>query len=231
LTIFVSPRRFAGAALLHRTCAIGWLIFGLAVLGGVIVTGNPVWWRYSICALGRNASPAPWVFNDGVLVAACVFAVLAAQTRTVLRPCVRGTRLTARHADGVAGAVMLVAAALVVLALVPYDAGPLEKLVHNTAGWGSGWVVAGSMVLVSRRLPIFSRRFYVQTWFALGVFVSCFLGFETGLMTYAQAEIGAICTAALWSTVLFANLERIRRESATVDRSRLQRPGLPSHTG
>jgi hypothetical protein len=207
LKALFAARRLVSTGSLHRTCAAGWLVFGLAVAGGVAASHSPVWWRLSICALGMTASPAPWVFNGGMLAVACVFALLAVQTRSVLRPCVNTDGLTECQAHAVTGAILLVAASLAVLALVPYDAGSSEKLVHNFAGWGSGWVVAASMVLVPRRLRVFGSRFYVQTWVALALFMSFFLGFEAGLLTYAQAEIGAICVAALWTTTLFANLE------------------------
>jgi hypothetical protein len=203
------PRRLVGEASLRWTCAFGWLVFGLAVASGVAASGNPTWWRLSICALGMAASPAPWAFDVGVLAVAGIFALLAIRARSTLAPCVHRGTLTAGQVRAVTGAVVLVAGSLAVLALVPYDVGPFEKMIHNAAGWGSGWVVAASMALVPWRLRIFDRRFYAQTWVALVVFMFAFFGFEAGLLTYAQAEIAAICVAAFWSTVLFARLEMI----------------------
>lgn len=205
----ILPRRLALRGSLHRTCAAGWAAFGLAVVGGVLASRNPDWWTLSVCALGMKASPAPWVFDYGMLTVALIFALLAARTRALLRSQPDGGGLTARQVDAVTGAVLLVAAQVVVLALIPYDVGPVQKLVHNVAGWGSGWVIALSMLLVPRYLRVFDGGFYARTRLALTFFMSFFAGFELGLLTYAEAEIGAIGIAALWSTILFANLEKI----------------------
>jgi hypothetical protein len=194
---------------LRRTCAIGWMTFGVAVVGGVAANGNPQWWRFSICALGMTVSPAPWVFNTGMLAVACAFGWLAVQTNRALSPHVHEAGLTARQLRALTGAVLLVSASLVVLALVPYDIGPLQKSIHNVAGWGSGWVVAASMVLAPRHLRVLDRRFRTHTALALAVFMSFFAGFEVGLLTYAEAEIGAILVAAVWTTAFFGSLEEI----------------------
>ena len=187
----------------------GWLAFTLTVVTSIAACGNRTWWRYSLCALGISASHDPWIFRSGVLVTACIFGVLGAQTRSVLAEHVEAARLTPRQAQVVTAAIALVVMALVVVALVPYDAGAPEKLVHNLAGWGSGWVCAISMVLVLRSPRFLGRSFSAQTWVALGAFLLFFAGFEASVLTYAQAEIGAVSAMAIWTTLLFANLERL----------------------
>ena len=194
---------------IRRTCIAGWLAFALTVVTSIAVGGSETWWKYSLCALGTNASHNPWVFRSGVLVTACLFGVLGAQTRNVLALHVEAARLRPRQAQVVTAAIALVVIALVVVALVPYDAGAPEKLVHNIAGWGSGWVCAISMLLVLRSPRFLGRTFFTHTLAALAVFLLFFAGFEAGVLTYSQAEIGAISAVAVWTTLLFANLERL----------------------
>jgi hypothetical protein len=187
----------------------GWLVFALAVLSSIVATDRPTWWKYSLCALGMDSSPRPWIFRSGVLATACVFGLLGTQTHNALGAHVRAARLRPRQAQAVTTAIALVVMSLVVVALVPYDAGAPEKLVHNLAGWGSGWVCAVSMILVLRSPRFLGRLFSSQTWAALAAFLIFFAAFEVGALTYALAEIGAVSVMAVWTALLFANLERL----------------------
>jgi hypothetical protein len=71
------------------------------------------------------------------------------------------------------------------------------------------------MVLAPRHLRVLDRRFRMHTTLALAVFMSFFAGFEVGLLTYAEAEIGAILVAALWTTAFFGSLEEIAAPHAS----------------
>ena len=185
-------------------------MFAFAILAGVIATNRSDWWRYSVCALGTHVmSHSPWVFNAGILMTAALFALLASQSREMLRMLRERGVLTRGQVLGVVAIPALIAIDLAIVALVPYDVSSLAKLVHNVAGWGSGWVIAAAMFLVPSQLHVFDERFYTRTWLLLGVYAACFTGFEAGVLTYAMAEIGAISVAAAWTVLLYSNLERL----------------------
>lgn len=203
------PERHQWAAPSMRAlCSACWVVLGMTIALAVRFSGDAQWWRLSICALGiAGKSDMPWIFNSGVLSTGVLAALLALRERHALRGYAERRGLTARRRQAIIAVTLIIAAQLTIIAVVPYDLSPTAKLVHNLAGWGSGWSMWFSMLAAAMWIRSFDGRFYRATRVLAAVLFGAFVLFELGVFTWAQAELIALGCSAAWTVGFFGVLD------------------------
>lgn len=206
----VRERGVWNAVSLPAACSACWLVFGITVLVADRFSGNPEWWRYSICAFGAaEKSRAPWLFNTGVLATSVLMVMLAAREHEILAPSCRRGIVTAWERSMIVGVTLILALQLAVVGLVPYDLSPTARLVHNLAGWGGGSVLTLGMLSVALASRDFGRSFRVMTWLMLAAVFTLFMLFELSALPYAIAEVAGLSCCAVWTIRYFSALDEL----------------------
>jgi len=189
-------------------CSACWVVFAVTIAVAVRFSGDTEWWKLSICALGiAGKSDMPWIFNSGVLVTGLLATLLAARERQAFCDDTRRRVLTQRQRQAIIAVTLLIALQLAVIALVPYDLSSSAKLVHNLAGWGSGWAMWISMLIAAVWIRDFDGRLYRATWVLASGLFGAFILFELGSLTWAQAELIALACSAGWTIGFFYVIE------------------------
>jgi len=219
-----SLTRRSGRAFRVASASLGafWALIAASILAGVTIASEPYWWRPSLSHFGAQGAQSELVY-DGLQVAASVaLLALAIALPRACEPLEGAGRLRRWQRLGLGGVIVLLAASLATLALLPYNLGgqfgwPVY-VIHNVAGWVEAIVPAASMMLLPWTLPVFSRRFYAFTWACLLPLVAVwFLFVIARILAHGLSELIAYGVLGVWSFAFLAELAHVVRRDTTAD--------------